>query len=346
MPRQTRLLVVNYAMDSQDTLLSHQLEAVTALAKNFNTVTVITGRVGSMGPVSNVSVINTNWVPGSRLLSLGRLLLKSLPTIIRGRYDSVFFHMTDLQCAVLSPFIRIRGKKQFFWYAHTRKSFFMWWSSMWVNSIVTSTQGSCPLKGNKVITIGQAIDENRFTYIPLENLNLSKLIHIGRFDKSKNIELLIEQASELRAEFKEISLNIVGSPANQESKIWAENLMLANCHEVEEGWLKFSKSIERADVPATLARHGCFFHSYLGSLDKTLIESTMMRVPVITTNPEYIAIFGTWSSRVRPSLADEYRSLLKMSTNQINEKLRERRLIAIESHSLGNWTKQLSLLLQ
>ncbi len=337
---------MNYAMDSQDPLLSHQLEAVAALAKNFNTVTVLTGRVGSMIPAGNVRVINTNWVPGKKLKSLGRLLLKSLPTIVRGSYDSVFFHMTDLQCAVLSPLIRIRGKKQLFWYAHTKKSFFMWWSSMWVNSIVTSTQGSCPIKGGKVIAIGQAIDENRFTEIPLVKLNLSKLIHVGRFDKSKNIELLIEQAKELRTEFKDICLNIVGSPANNESQIWADNLILTNRDEVEQGWLKFSESIARAEVPATIALHGCFFHSYLGSLDKTLIESTMMRVPVISTNPEYAAIFGTWSSLVRPSLADEYRSLMKLNTNQIDEKLRERRLIAIASHSLGNWTKQLSLLLQ
>lgn len=345
MPERTRLLVVNYAMDPQDALLSHQLEAVVALAKNFNTVTVITGRVGSVIPATNVRVINTNWVPGKRLKSLGRLLFKSLPIIVRGGYDSVFFHMTDLQCAVLSPFIRIRRKRQFFWYAHSKKSLFMWWSSIWVNFILTSTQGSCPLKGKKVITIGQAIDENRFPEIPLEKLNLSKLIHIGRFDKSKNIDVLIEQAKELRTEFSEISLNIVGSPANSESRIWAENLILTNRDEVQQGWLKFSGPIARAAVPSTIANHGCFFHSYLGSLDKTLIESTMMCVPVVSTNPEYIAIFGTWSLRVEPSLADEYRSLIEMSINELDKKLRERREIAITSHSLGNWTKQLLLLL-
>jgi glycosyltransferase involved in cell wall biosynthesis len=340
-----RLLVVNYALDSKDALLSHQLEAVAALAKNFNSVTVITGRVGSYDPITNVKVVNTNWEPGKRFLSISRLLFKSLPIIVHGKFESVFFHMTDLQCAVLSPFFRIRGKKQIFWYAHTKKSFFMWWSSKWVNSIVTSTQGSCPLQGRKVITIGQAIDENRFTEIPLEKLNLSKLIHIGRFDKSKNIELLIEQATALRSEFKEISLTLVGSPANQESRIWAEKLIHSHRDEVEKGWLKFSESIARSEVPSTIAKHGCFFHSYLGSLDKTLIESTMMRVPVISTNPEYTAIFGTWSLKVRPNLADEYRSLMKLSKDEIDEKLKERRLIATKSHSLGNWTKQLSHLL-
>lgn len=342
----TRLLVVNYAMDSKDALLSHQLEAVAALAKNFESVTVITGRVGSFDPITNVRVIDTNWVPGKRVFSISRLLLKSLPIIVHGKFESVFFHMTDLQCSVLSPFFRIRGKKQIFWYAHKKKSFFMWWGSMWVNSIVTSTQGSCPLQGRKVIAIGQAIDENRFAEIPLDGLNLSKLIHVGRFDKSKNIELLIEQARELRSEYNEISLNLVGSPANEESRAWAENLILSYRDEVEKGWLKFSESIARAEVPTTIANHGCFFHSYLGSLDKALIESTMMRVPVVSTNPEYITIFGTWSLKVQPNLADEYRSLMKLSKDEIDEKLKERRLIATRNHSLGNWTKQLSLLLE
>lgn len=346
MPRHEQLLVVNYAMDSQDPLLSHQLEAVAALAKNFNSVTVLTGRVGFFNPIGNVRVINTNWVSEKKLVSLKKMLLTSLPTVFRGNYKSVFFHMTDLHCALLSPFIWIRRKKQFLWYAHTKKSLYMWWSSIWVNSIITSTPGSCPLKGEKVIPIGQAIDENLFMQIPLTQLNLNKLIHIGRFDKSKNIDLLIEQAKELRTEFKEISLRIVGSPANQKSKVWAENLKSLYRDDVDQGWLSFSESIARTEVPSTISNHGCFFHSYLGSLDKTLIESTMMCVPVISINPEYLDIFGTWSLKLRPSLAEEYRSLMKLSPGEIVESLTKRRLIAIKNHSLGNWIMQLSHLLK
>jgi glycosyltransferase involved in cell wall biosynthesis len=346
MSGKSNLVVVNYVMDAQDSLLSHQLEAVRSLANNFNLVTVITGRIGRIEVPDNVRVISSEWIKGQRIRNILRLLKKSLPIIARGNFTSVFFHMTDLQCAVLSPFIRLRHKKQCLWYAHTTNSFYLKWSSKWVNFIVTSTPGSCPATGPKVFAIGQAIDSNFFAEIPLAKLDLNKLIHIGRFDKSKNIELLIEEAGKLRQEFEYISLTIVGSPANQESTNWSQDLMQHHSQEISNQWLKFSKSIPRDHFPKKMAENGCFFHAYIGSLDKTLVESTMLRVPVVTVNPEYISYFGRWSSAGGVNLVDEYRALRSLSFQEIDKELIRRRTIAMSNHSLVNWTSQLTQLLQ
>jgi glycosyltransferase involved in cell wall biosynthesis len=333
-------------MDSEHPLLSHQQEAVNALSNKFDHVTVITGQVGANDASHNVKIINTHWNAGQSFRNAVRLLARSLPLLIRGDFNSVFFHMTDLQCALLSPFIRLRGKKQFLWYAHTSKSNYLLWSSLWVNSIITSTPGSCPIKSEKVLPIGQAIDESRFAKISLEKFNLDKLIHIGRFDKSKQIETLIQAAIELRGENDQIELKLVGSPANEESKIWATGLAAKYRNETELGWLKFEGSISRALFPVKMAKSGCFFHAYIGSLDKTLLESTMLCVPVVTINPEYINIFGSWSNSEPISLISEYRALTSLNFADLDTELTRRHSLALRSHSLTNWVNQLAQLLR
>lgn len=342
----SRLLIVNYVMDSENPLLSHQQEAVHALSKNFDHVTVITGKVGANKTSSNVEIINTHWNPGQRIRNTLRFLIKTFPLIIRGDFNSVFFHMTDLQCAILSPLVRLRGKKQFLWYAHTSKSFFLRWSSLWVNLIVTSTSGSCPVKNKKVMPIGQAIDDSQFTNLSIENMNLNKLIHIGRFDKSKQIESLIQAAIELRENNREIELKLVGSPANEESKIWAKDLVSKYRNQTELGWLQFEGSIPRNLFRKKIEDSGCFFHAYVGSLDKTLVESTMLCVPVITVNPEYIAIFGAWSKANSISLVSEYKAMRSLNSADLELELNRRHSLALENHSLRNWISQLSRLLK
>jgi glycosyltransferase involved in cell wall biosynthesis len=333
-------------MDRKDPLLSHQYEAVYALSEKFKKVTVITGRVGTIEPNSKVQIINTQWIPGGRIGNIFRLYSRSLPVIFKTNYHSVFFHMTDLQCALLSPFVRFRGKKQYLWYAHTFKSRYLLFSSIWVSKIVTSTRGSCPLSGSKVQPIGQAIDEEMFRALPSEDLNLTKLLHIGRFDMSKNIELLIDAARKIRNGFPEVQLTLVGSPANEESREWAKRLKLDCESDIRSGWLRFKDSIAREDFPREVRGNGCFFHAYIGSLDKTLVESTMLRVPVVTLNPEYVEIFGRWCASGALSLESEYSALLALKPSEIQAELNRRLSIARSEHSLGHWVRELTSLLE
>jgi len=333
-------------MDRKDPLLSHQYEAVNSLAEFFNKVIVVTGKIGEVEPNSKIKIFSTEWRPGERWGNLKRLLSISLPIIARGRFDSVFFHMTDLQCALLAPIIRLRGRRQYLWYAHTFKSNYLVFASWWVSKIITSTSGSCPISSPKVKPIGQAIDEKKFEALPFDHLNFSNLIHIGRFDKSKNIQLLINSARELRKTYPDVQLTLVGSPANTESRKWAHELMIETESEVQDGWLIFKKSIPRDLFRSEVGQNGCFFHGYVGSLDKTLVESTMLCVPVMTINPEYIAIFGTWGNSSGLSLLSEYKAFRSLSNMEIRAELERRLAIVKREHSLKHWVGELSSLLQ
>jgi hypothetical protein len=116
--------------------------------------------------------------------------------------------------------------------------------------------------------------------------------------------------------------------------------------DISNHWLNFSRSIPRNQFPEKMAENGCFFHAYIGSLDKTLVESTMLGVPVVTINPEYISLFGRWASAGTTNLVEEYRALRSISFKEIEGELARRRMIAVTNHSLTNWTSQLAHLLQ
>ncbi len=333
-------------MDMHDALLSHQYQVVKALARNFDEVTVITGNVGEIDFSSNIRIVSTFWKPGSPVKNLFSLISTSVPIIVRGDFRSVFFHMTDVQCAILSPIIRMRGKKVFLWYAHTFKSKYLSFASWWVSRVVTSTQGSCPIQGRKVVTIGQGIDLEMFRPLQVEERSLHRLIHIGRFDESKNIQHLIDTAFELRVLFPDIHLTLVGSPSNQKSKQWASHIISSSSEHIGNGWLQFKDAIHRSDFPSTIAAEGCFFHAYTGSLDKSLVEATLLKVPVLTINGEYLSIFGSWSGKLNTDLAQEYKSMRVMSAERLEKELNRRLYIAREDHSLSGWIQHLANILQ
>ena len=344
--RKSKLLIFNFKMDMQDPLLSHQYQVVKALARNFDEVTVITGNVGEIDFSSNIHIVSTFWKPGSPLKNLFSLISTSVPIIVRGDYRSAFFHMTDVQCAILSPIIRMRRKKVFLWYAHTFKSKYLSLANWWVSSVVTSTQGSCPIQGRKVVAIGQGIDLEMFRPLQFGKRSLQRLIHIGRFDTSKNIQLLIDTAFELRFLFPDIHLTLVGSPSNAEARHWASLVISSSSEHIENGWLQFKDAIPRSDFPSNIAAEGCFFHAYTGSLDKSLVEATLLRVPVLTINREYLSIFGSWSGKLNTDLAQEYKSMRVMSPERLENELNRRLHIAREGHSLTGWIQHLSQILQ
>jgi glycosyltransferase involved in cell wall biosynthesis len=207
---------------------------------------------------------------------------------------------------------------------------------------LTSTPGSCPITSNKVLSIGQGVNPDLFPQIPFEELDLQKLVHFGRFDKSKNIDQIIYEVNRMWHLNSQISLKIIGTPENRESKLWADEIKTDWEGAVNAGWLTFAPAVVRKEIPQIMRENGVFIHAFLGSLDKTLIESTMLGVPVICSNKEYMDIFGSWStSGSKSSLKVEYEALMKYSDAEVAIELNRRRECAIENHSIDQWINKL-----
>lgn len=340
------LLVVNYVMDDSDPLLSHQALAVGALAPFYSHIFVLTGKVGKVQRFPNVTILSTHWSGGRKLRNFGIFIYSFVKLLMTEKVDLIFFHMTDVQASIAAPLARIFRIPSYLWYAHTYRSGYLVWANLCVNGIITSTKGSCPLSGKRVHSIGQGVDTKTFQFVSHNHDKLQKFIHIGRFDESKNIEGLIEATQECRTIDPSITFTQIGSPGNLLARNYADNVLLRSQRFIEEGWLSVLDSVERAAIPGIMENFDVFLHAYNGSLDKTLIEATLCGIPVVTSNPEYLRLFGNWNGLTFKSLEDDLRFLLNLHPDSIRKEVLARREIAERNHSLENWVRNINSILQ
>jgi glycosyltransferase involved in cell wall biosynthesis len=336
-------------MDEKSQVFSHQIDLVNKLASHFDSVTVLTGYVGVCRVSNNVKVINFKWVAGKRVSSLLRFLGIFIKTIKKYRYSVLFSHMTSTHSAFISPITKLLRLKHYLWYAHASNGVYLKVSRLLTNGIITSTPGSCPLVGKKINPIGQSIDKNRFEKQAHVNYPIKSLIHIGRLDPSKNIDLIIESVASLRKTHSELTLEIVGSPSSDKYKEYSHNLISKFSSYPYNSWIKFTSYIPREALPKLLQRKNGFIHSFQGSLDKTLVEATFSGLPVVTINREYLNIFGSWGSGGNYedlTLESEVLALFKMSEEDIKREIDRRYALAVSQHEVTGWVDRLVKILK
>jgi len=345
----SNLLVINYAMDEKSQVFSHQIELVNQLSPKFDQITVLTAQVGVCNTEKNVKVISFDWVEGKRVSSLLRFLKIFIKTIRGEKFTVLFSHMTSVQSAFISPITRIIRLKHYLWFAHTSNGILLKVSRLLTNGIITSTPGSCPLKGSKVFPIGQSINSQKFKKKSSNTQPVKNLVHIGRFDPSKNIKEIVYEVKKLRSNFPDLRLEVIGSPSSDRFKDYESNVKAKFDSEVQLGWLKFTPHIPRSSLPEILQTYDCFIHSFQGSLDKTIVEATFSGLPVITINNEYRKIFGSWNlidAGTDNSLKDEAELLLNLDGSKRQNEVDRRYEVAIEQHELNGWIDRLVSILK
>jgi glycosyltransferase involved in cell wall biosynthesis len=329
-------------MNSSNPIFSHQFQIVKELSAEFEKITVITGEAPIDELPANIQVFVSKWIPGKNLRNSFSFISRFLKIILADRNLIIFSHMTEVQSSLTSPISKVLRIRHYLWYAHVSKSKYLRWNYYWVDGIITSTTGSCPIHGEKVQVIGQSIDKKIFMRQNHKSSNLKKLIHIGRFDSSKNIADLIRVVKNLRDEGRDLTLHIIGSASNSDNLEYQRKVIQENFDNVTAGWITFSPNILRKNIPETLINYDIFIHAFQGSLDKTVVEATFLCLPVVTLNKEFINEFGSWSiGSAGKSLQDELVALLKSSPSLIESTMESRLKIAVEMHSLDRWIQKI-----
>lgn len=333
------LVVFNYAMDVNDPIFSHQEQAVRALSPFFTEVLVFTNRLGSVSQPKNVKIIDLKWKAHRPFRNIARFLVTVVPRLRRNQI--IFSHMTEVQSAIIAPLTKFLSIDHHLWYAHKSLSPYLRWNQFWINSILTSTAGSCPISSNKVFLIGQAIDTKQFQFLAKSHRSFSRGVHIGRFDSSKKIEEIVNSIQCLRSMGYPVSITQIGSPSSQEFQEYEERIRSLYQQPIHEEWFTLAPSIPRAQINSLLSNFDFFIHAFEGSLDKTLIEATLSGIPVISTNLEYSKDFGSWTGATTLNLVDEYIAITSLSDFDLSKELQRRYAVAASKHSLAQWTDRL-----
>lgn len=328
-------------MDEEDPVLSHQIQAVSELNKSFEKVSVLTGKIGKYVKTDGVEVYSSGWVQDKKIQNIIYFYFTFFKVLFREKPDAVFSHMTDVQSFLIFPILKLLRLKHYLWYAHKTYSPWLRLTLPWLTGVFTSTPGSFPLKIEKLYPVGQAIRHQDFPMRSFNNdYSFNKLIHVGRFDSAKNIHLLIEAASQFKINFPNLILTLIGSPSNKFENLYAEKIKFDYSDFETNKSLFFFEKITRENVSQMLLDNEIFIHAYKGSLDKTLLEATLSGLPVVTLNPEYMSIFGSWSKSKKVDvnfLVDEMTFLTTLSKKDLLSELAARRELIKSHHSLENW---------
>lgn len=326
-------------------LLSHQVDVVRRLALNFRKITVLTAEGSSVPLPENVAVIDLRWKQKKPVHNALTFLVELNRVLSHDRPDVVFSHMTDVQSALASPLLRLKAIPHYLWYAHKSKSGYLKFSNLFVNRILTSTSGSCPLVGSKIQIIGQAIDYDHFFQKPIDTPVRNNWVHLGRSDPSKGIAVILETFSQIRGCYEGLTLTFIGNASTIDFNNQLNLLKAQYVLDIKTGDVNFLNSIPRNFLPETLAQYELFIHAYNGSLDKSILEAVVCGLPVVTINQEFLVQFGSWSGKPVPTLLDELTACLDKDSREITSRVIAQQKIMRKNHSLENWIVKLSQVL-
>jgi glycosyltransferase involved in cell wall biosynthesis len=339
-------------MNSKNLVFSHQRETVLALSSVFDAIQVFTCE-GSNEPLpGNVKVNLVKWKVGSPIVNILNIVFHVYPFLIKDRKVTVFTHMVDVHAAIISPLTWILRIRHVLWYAHATNSLPLKFSSFFVSQIVSSTRGSCNLNFNKrkVKFINQGIDKVQFSFDAKRHNHLKRFLYYGRLDPSKNIHLFIPLMSQINSIHGFVTIDIYGEVLNPKATTYLTSLKLKVKEKGFDSIINFHGKIERLSVPYIAKDYDVFLNLFTGSLDKTLIEATLMGLPVITWNLEYCNIFGTWSNAQASERLDfvfaEIKALKTLKYPDLKKELNRRHRLATKEHDFNGWIMRLTSILK
>jgi len=351
-----RLILIVFSLDSGSQLFSHQRRVAIAVSKLFSRVNVITldAKVDNLGTLpKNLTIYPVDWSSSDfivfKIFKLLRVFFKVLS--LSDRKDTVIFsHMTDLPCALISPFSKLFKVPHVLWYAHSRYSFYLKISALFVSRILTSTEGSCPYQGKKLSIIGQMVDETFFQSQDERSLKpFRTILHVGRLDPSKRIDEVISAFLLTFGLYPDAKLFLIGfpTPGNED---YVNQIKAEFAYAIANERIVFLGKLRSEEVVTWIKKSDVLLHAYRGSLDKVLVEAALLQLPILSTNSEFNRIFGMFSASSNPnlenSLLTQCQFFLTAPRGEIESLARKRREISLKNHSLTSWICKLANVFQ
>ncbi len=278
-----KLLIITQVIDTKHPILGFFHRWVAEFAVHCEHVHVIALQVGNYDLPANVTVYSLGKERGT-----GRLgyLLRFFRLIIslRCEYDNVFVHMNQIYVILGAPLWRLWGKRVGLWYMHGAVPVSLRLAERFTNHIFTGSAESFRIKSRKVIVTGHGIDVLRFNPSPTPTRDIS-LITVGRITPAKNLFTLLEILVQVRRTHP-ATLTIVGSANTPLEQAYQSELQIfARTHGIEDAVL-WAGRVTQSELPALLARARVFVTSAQnGSLDKAILESMALGLPVVSLAP-------------------------------------------------------------
>ncbi len=349
-----RIMMITQKIDPADPMLGFTLRWVQALAEHVDQVDVVCLE----HPPTNAPYLATlpanvhTWSMGKeRGFGRVRIMLAYLGVLLRliRRVDVIFTHMVPRYVWLAAPLAFLFRKPQVLWYTHRHVGIELRLALFAARSIVTADQTSFPIKSRKVRVLGHGIDDAFFAPDPsIARDDPPLIVHVARLMPIKHQATLIEALTAFKQVPLRAALVGTGDPRyTDELKALARSRGVADKVVFTGGMTQAQvlNMYQRATIAVNLSPVGLF--------DKAALESMLVGVPTITSNPAFDAVYGGHAPLLLISGPDDIHGLtarisewLSMDAGRrksVTVSVRER---ALASHSLNGLMAQLKAIFE
>ncbi len=295
-----RLLILTQKVDVNDPILGFFHRWIEEFAKHCEQVTVVCLYEGVHNLPKNAHVFSLGKEQGvSRLkyvINFYRLIIKE-----RRNYDVVFVHMNPVYVVLGGIIWKILCKPVGFWYVHRAKTFSLWLSEKFVNSIFTSGKEGFTVATNKSIYLGHGVDiEKTVRHREYkEERDGYAILCVGRLMPIKNQEIVIRACGILSRSGVQFRCTFVGGLVTDEDKEYEENLIRLVSSEGIEDRVFFKGSIAQGNLFPYYWRSGIHINACpTGGLDKVVIEGMLGGAIPIVENESFRDTLGGYADRL------------------------------------------------
>jgi glycosyltransferase involved in cell wall biosynthesis len=288
-----RLVFVTQSVDAEDPILGATVAKLRALAQRCDELVVITDHVGVHDLPANCTLRTF----GSRT-KLGRglrYLLALAPQLLRrDRPAAVIAHMCPIYLVLAAPLAKPLRVPLALWYTHWTIDRTLKLATRLADVGLSVDRRSYPVDDPKVLGIGHGIDVAQFAArngLPESNGTL-RLLALGRTSPSKGFATLLRAAAHLRADGRELQVEIHGASSTGEERRHRRELESLIQQEGLSEVVRLGEPVPRPAVPELVRSFDAVVNTTRGqtsggALDKVVYESAACAVPIFACNPYF-----------------------------------------------------------
>jgi glycosyltransferase involved in cell wall biosynthesis len=331
----TRIVFVTQQFDPDDPNLGLVVAQVEAIARRVDEVVVVADRVVASALPTNARgrsfAARTQVGRGARLLAA---VAPELPGLRRG--GAVIAHQIPLYAIVLAPLVRPARVPLVLWWSHWKLDAVVRTAEAVSSVVVSVGPTTFPKPSRKLVTVGQAIDVDRFAGERVEHAGPLRAVVIGRYSPAKGVETILRAAKLTGA----VRVDVYGPAPNDGARRERESLERL----VDELGLRerveLHGPLTRGEVVDVLRNADVLVNNAPGGADRIVYEAAAGGVPVLASNPAHSDLLDAeaFYARADPTeLAEKLTALASADRAAIGSRLRER---VRRDHSVDSWAER------
>jgi glycosyltransferase involved in cell wall biosynthesis len=340
------MVFVTQLVDPDDPVLGFVVGWVRALAARCDRLWVIANEVRSVPADLGAEVISLGKEAGKKKLGRGLVYESALLRVVRKEsVDTLIAHMCPVYLNLAAPITKAAGVRTLLWFAHPADSRSLRIAGRLADVVVSSLEGAYPSSNGRVRYIGQGIDTQRFSLMPVDDAaGPLRCLMLNRLSPVKGVPVVLRAMALLAEKGIDSRLQVVG-PATTPAERGHRDELLELIDSLELGdRVTLDEGVSPAAVPALLAAsHVVINATARGSGDKTILEAMAVGRPVILSNHVFAPLVEDlplpllFRDGDAAELADRVAACAAAARSTLGEVGRELSRRVAARHSLDQW---------